>query len=512
LPAIIAVLLVVGLAVAGLGSTLMLRQVLVSQLDQQLSQTLRSSDFQSLFNLDQETLASGPTDYVVIVYDASGKPVEWRGAPTLTQADLPVLTGQATTGQEFTARAASGTRSWRMVIAAAVQMSGRGELPVVLALPMDSVTQTTKRMVLMIVWIAAAVAVAGTVAGNLMVGRSLRPLRDVERTAAAIARGDLSRRVPEHDPHTEVGQLTTSLNAMLTQIEAAFAARSASEAQMRRFVSDASHELRTPLAAIRGYGELYRMGALEDPEELASAIRRMEDEATRMGSLVSDLLALTHLDEGRELTLRVVDLLPLAVDAVSDLRALDPSRGVALIREDADEPGAPPSPPGLADTTEQDRAEQPMSDAVPPAEQDSDEPEAVGGPHAWGDESLLRQVFANLIGNAIRHTPDGTPVEIAIGHLRQTGWAYLEVRDHGEGIPPDQAQRVFERFYRLDASRSRESGGSGLGLAIVASAVQAHGGRVEVGVTPGGGASIRVRLRAAGAPAADSEPETDPAD
>ena len=263
--------------------------------------------------------------------------------------------------------------------------------------------------------------------------------------------------MPSGPEHTEVGRLSAALNGMLAQIEQAFGAQSASEARMRRFVADASHELRTPLATIRGYGELYRMGALTTTDQVDDTLRRIEQSATRMGALVEDLLALARLDEGRPMRTGPVDLTVLAADAVSDLHALDPSRSTRLV---------------------------PLVDG------------AAGAPCVVvGEESRLRQVLANLVGNTVQHTPPGTPVEIAVGML-PTGEGALEVRDHGPGIDPEHAARVFERFYRVDASRGRDSGGAGLGMAIVAAIVEAHAGSVHLSQTPGGGTTVRVTLPA----------------
>ncbi len=208
---------------------------------------------------------------------------------------------------------------------------------------------------------------------------------------------------------------------MLAQIERAFAAREASEERMRRFVADASHELRTPLAAVRGYAELYRQGAVSTPDDVASAMRRIEDEATRMGGLVEDLLMLARLDEQRPGRRSPVDLTVVAADVVQDARALDTSRTVSLVGR-----GGP-----------------------------------VGPTVVLGDEAHLRQVVTNLVANALRHTPSGTPIELAVGP--DDGYGVLEVRDHGQGIEPEQVHKVFERFFRADASRQRASGGSGLG-------------------------------------------------
>jgi two-component system OmpR family sensor kinase len=255
---------------------------------------------------------------------------------------------------------------------------------------------------------------------------------------------------------------------MLAQIEAAFRARQASENRTRRFAADASHELRTPLAAIRGYAELYRQGAVRDADDVARTMSRIEDEARRMGVLVEDLLLLARLDEQRPARTDPVDLAVLAGDAVHDARGLAPDRTVRLV-------GVRP-------------------DRGP-------EPSVV-----TGDENRLRQVVANLLANAVRHTPPGSPIEVAVG--REGSVAVLEVRDHGPGITPEHAEKVFERFYRIDSSRTRgQGGGSGLGLSIVAAVATSHGGRVGVAQTPGGGATFRLEL-----PAGPDEPDVDDTD
>jgi two-component system OmpR family sensor kinase len=261
-----------------------------------------------------------------------------------------------------------------------------------------------------------------------------------------------------------MGSLATSLNAMLTQIERAFAAQEASEVRMRQFVSDASHELRTPVATIRGYGELYRMGALDTTDKVDDTMLRIEDAARRMGTLVNDLLVLARLDEGRPVAREDVDLVALARDSVQDLHALDPTREVVLV-------------PLLAEAAPDDPAGQVPDTLV-----------------VEGDSDRLRQVVTNLIGNVARHTPAGTPAEIALGIRQADGVAVLEVRDHGPGLTEEQGKRIFERFYRADSSRTRESGGSGLGMAIVAAIAGAHGGHVEVSDTPGGGLTVQVAL------------------
>ncbi|MCW2544614.1 MAG: phoR [Frankiales bacterium] len=345
-------------------------------------------------------------------------------------------------------------RKWR-VIGVFDQRTGQ---PAVLGLSLAEVTQTTHRLILLESGVGLIVLVLIAGAGYLVVQRSLRPLVEVERTAEAIAAGDLTQRVPASDPRTEVGSLSHSFNVMLGRIEEAFAERESSERaartseeRMRRFVGDASHELRTPLTSIRGFAELYRQGALPNQADVDRAMMRVEDEASRMGLLVEDLLMLARLDQQRPLERGPVDLLALAGDAVQDAKAVDPKRAVTL--------------------------------------------EAVASgpaPEVHGDEQRLRQVFANLVSNALSHTPSSAPVVVRVSTTASE--ATVEVIDRGPGIPVEDRERVFERFFRTDASRTRASGGSGLGLSIVSALVVAHGGRITVGETPGGGATFVVTL------------------
>ncbi|GAA1819739.1 sensor histidine kinase [Planosporangium flavigriseum] len=292
----------------------------------------------------------------------------------------------------------------------------------------------------------------------LLVRASLRPLGQVEAVASAVAEGRLGQRVPERDPRTEVGHLSRSLNAMLARVEDAFRDREASEAQaraseqrMRRFIADASHELRTPLTSIRGFAELYRQGAASSAYDVSWFMRRIEVESYRMGLLVEDLLLLARLDQRRALRRRPVDVAAVAAHAVRDARAVAPDRRIEL--------------------------------------------RTSGACVVNGDPLRLRQVVANLVSNALTHTPAGTPVTVTV--TRDDGSAILlEVADDGPGMAPEHAARAFECFYRADASRARHTGGNGLGLAVVAAVVAAHGGTVGVKTAPGSGATFRVRLRA----------------
>ena len=317
----------------------------------------------------------------------------------------------------------------------------------VLGLSLADADEAVSRLVR--VEVLALVAILGVLALVTwwVVRLGVRPVQQMTDTATAIAAGDLSLRVPEAPRGTEAGALSDALNGMLGQIEAAFDERTAAEERLRRFIADASHELRTPVTTIRGYAELHRRGALDDPAELGEAMRRTEEEAVRMGSLVDDLLHLARLDQGRPLASEPVDLAALAADAVRDAQAVAPDR---IIRLDAPTPAT-----------------------------------------VLGDDARLRQVAGNLVGNALVHAP-GAAVDVRVHD--QDGDVVLEVRDDGPGMAPGDAARAFERFYRADASRSRHQGGSGLGLSIVDATVRAHRGRAELVTAPGQGTTVRISL------------------
>jgi two-component system OmpR family sensor kinase len=320
----------------------------------------------------------------------------------------------------------------------------------IVAVPLTE-TNATLRQLLGVELVASAVVLAAAVVLALWLVRlGLKPLEDMATTADAIAAGDLSRRVAPAEKRTEVGRLGMALNGMLSQIEAAFEQRSNSEERLRRFVADASHELRTPLTSIRGYAELFRRGAEARPEDLARSMAAIETEAVRMGVLVDDLLLLARLDQGRPLEHERVDLGAVAGEAVSAARAIDPSRDVSL--------------------------------------------EIEGEVVVDGDAGRLRQVLDNLLDNARVHTPEGTPAHVRVA--RQGDDVVVTVSDKGPGLSPEARRRVFERFYRDDGARSRETGGAGLGLAIVAAIAEAHSGAVRV-LDGDGGAAFEVRMPAA---------------
>jgi two-component system OmpR family sensor kinase len=330
--------------------------------------------------------------------------------------------------------------------AAAVQTAGGGEA--IIAVPLGDTNATLSHLALIELIVSAVILLALGVAAWWLVGVGLRPLRRMGEVAGQIAAGDLTRRVEPDNERTEVGRLGRSLNAMLAQIEKAFAERAAGERRLRRFLADASHELRTPLASIRGYSELYRIGAAREPAEVERAMGRIEAESTRMGGLVDDLLTLARVDEVREPAREPLDLRELLEDARDDARAAAPERAISL------------NPTGPVAT--------------------------------WADGDALRRVFANLLRNAVVHTPAGTPIELTLE--RTEAWATVQVRDHGPGLPPGEPNAVFERFWRDGESRGRDDGGAGLGLAIVAALVNAHGGTVDASNPAGGGALFTVRL------------------
>ncbi len=320
------------------------------------------------------------------------------------------------------------------------------------ALSLHDVDATMNRLrLVLIVAVSMVIAILGLVVFWVL-RLGVRPIKRMTRTASAIAAGDLSQRVPAGRAGTEASELGDSLNAMMTTIEGAFAERAASEARLRRFVADASHELRTPVTTIRGYAELYRHGGIDAGEDLDQAMRRTEQEAVRMASLVDDLLLLARLDEGRPLARATVDLGVLGVDAAADARAVAPDRVVTA--------------------------------------------EVNEGVTVEGDEDRLRQVIGNLVANALVHTPEGTPVSVRV-HNGQ-GRAVVEVHDDGPGMSPEVAARAFERFSRADVSRSRtgsrDGGGAGLGLAIVHAIVVAHGGEVHLASAPDEGTTVTVEL------------------
>src|SRR5579863_367233 len=520
---ITAMLALVSMALAAISitSVVVLRQYLYTQRDTQLravfGRTMREIGAGTTVTLDSPYSAGSglilafqrPGTQLVVNYPGPPPPGMGSSPPAQSLPELPAGNWANSSDPVLTAvPAQSGGDTWR-VIAQAVPVinsatNAQQAVFMVLAVDLGPVGAEIQRLIAVELTVGTAIVVVLAIVGIAVVRANLRPLDDIEMTAGEIAKGHLDHRIPERDPRTEIGSLGRSLNMMLSQIEAAFGAQHESEQaahrseeRMRRFIADASHELRTPLTTIRGFAEYYRQrgGMREDqdplprtnggasepadghssgglsPQDLDRIMHRLESEASRMGLLVEDLLQLARIDQQRPLDMGPVDMLTLAADAVQDARIVAPGRPIDL--EVA---------PGAAFLVE-------------------------------GDEPRLRQVIGNLVNNALTHTPPGTPVRVKIASGTmisphgsvggQEGRAsagvpvpavVLDVEDDGPGMTAEQAQRVFERFYRADQARNRASGGSGLGLAIVHGLVTAHGGTVTVRTAPGRGADFQVKL------------------
>jgi two-component system OmpR family sensor kinase len=512
----VVVLVLVGLLVADAVTYVSLRSFLLRRVDQQLTDA-RSSALHALNESSTESPSqlnsppgggpgagpNFPPGTYAAMLNASGKTLEAVGftyggtstaKPTLSVALVRAATAHG--GQSFATVASTdnGGVGYRVLAWQPLSVGGAAQTAytVVVAIPLTDLSGTLQRLLLVEVLVTVGVLLGLAVLAWWLVRREMRPLEDMAATAGAIAAGDLSERVGRADSATEVGRLGLALNAMLAQIEQAFARRQASEDALRRFLAQASHELRTPLASIRGYSELFRRGAKDRPEDLELAMRRIEQEAARMGVLVEELLLLARLDEGRPLERAPVDLARVAADAVADARITDPGRSISC---------------------------------------DAPVPVVV-----IGDDPRLRQVATNLVTNAVRHAGPSAGVWVSV---RADGdWAKLEVRDDGVGIAADVAERVFEPFYTgaeagtgdwgvgsgpgdvqavadgtpggapADAAVSADGGGvrdraagpglpkntTGLGLAIALSIARAHGGSIDLETSPGQGTRFVVRL------------------
>lgn len=540
-------LLTLGLIVAGAGTMTVLRTYLVERVDEAVHDS--AERIESGIGFDEIRAMGDPDDFpanYVAAVSATGELLEdnltdeqAEVAPVLT--DLRIAHVVALEGQIVTLFDASGTVEWRVIAYPAAVGPGSTQATLVVARNLSETNALLGRYAAIFLLFAIAVVVLGAMATQLLVTGAFMPLRDVERTAARFAAGDYSQRLGGATPNTEVGRLSRSLNTMLARIDRAFADRARTVDQMRRFVGDASHELRTPLVSLRGYAELYRMGALQNPDDVAQAMDRIEREAIRMGGLVEDLLELARLDEARPLARVAVDLLPIAQDAALDAAASAPDRRITVVVPEEPEPETPGDPtpvePGAdaeaavasvapaarragfssgafgfaGATLARLRRRRPGRDATAPVVASAPLPPI--GPIVFAEENKIRQVVTNLMGNAMRFTKDDSPIEIVVDVDRVGGYGVIAIVDHGEGIPPQLREKIFQRFFRADSSRTRDTGGSGLGLAIVAGIVTNHEGYVEVVETPGGGATFRVSLPLLPTETADApspEPTTPP--
>lgn len=467
---VVAMLAVLG-AVIGTVSVLALQSYLMHRLDGQLTSALnRGAHAADRYNQGDPTIpdAAGvvqtpgqPTGTLGAVRTANGgllfAPVILADRPSTTTSNQPLQPKVVTIdiGALLTVPSDQEPRTVNLGSALGSYRLAAAELDngdsVIIGLPLSDVQATVAQLTLVIVLVTLAGLIFAFLLASGIVRLAMKPLERVTGTAEQVAnmpldRGDvaLSVRVPDEDtdPHTEVGKVGSALNRMLGHVASALTARQASEQKVRRFVADASHELRTPLASIRGYAELTRRAPHELPADVTRSLGRIESEATRMTSLVEDLLLLARLDEGRELDRDPVDLSLLLIDALSDAHAAGPNHRWRI-----------------------DVPEEPV--------------EVVG------DAPRLHQVVMNLLANARVHTPEGTTVTVALAVDRPAGRAIVTVEDDGPGIPEDLQSSLFERFARGDSSRNRATGSTGLGLAIVQAVVEAHGGEVTVRSEPG---------------------------
>jgi two-component system OmpR family sensor kinase len=529
-------LLAFGLIAAGFGTAVFLRNTLVANLDNTVQQVAPTEIGAELFELeivDDVVVATDKTDvprtdYHVALYQVgqvgefliSGGgdepdpdfPDTFSLQKAVTDGTAPFDLKNAETGARFRASVAP------------LEVSGGILLPQLVALPMAPVNQVVATFLGIYTILALITLIIGAFATRYLVTFAFHGLGQVESTAMLISAGDFSLRMTDIEPTTtEVGRLKTAINTMMGRVDFALSQRDASVRQMRRFIGDASHELRTPLVTVRGYAELYRMGAISGDEDVAQAMDRIENEAKRMGVLVEDLLALARLDERRDVIIGPVDLRPVARDAALDVRATSPQRRVRVIDTTLEEP----APPARADIeeTEADKAAKrragpptsaiaraggsalsllrrrprpvpavstPAPGTTPPVTPVPSDVAVVLEPIVLGDENRIRQVVANLLGNARRFTADDSPIELRLGTDVDTAMGWIEVIDHGEGVPDQIKEKIFQRFWRADTSRARETGGTGLGLSIVASIIEALHGSVSVFDTPGGGATFHV--------------------
>jgi two-component system, OmpR family, sensor kinase len=463
--ALIGVLLVV----SSVGTISLLRTYLQQNTDTLLTSTAAALSHESPVTLEarlasrQIVLPRLPSDYYIAYLDTDGTLILGLVSSTNSKQDVPNLSNftlpvvMSTQSQPFEIKVKGRTSdvslgTWRMIATPQSGLTGS----VVIALPDSANAGLIQQYGLIGSGFGILLLVVSAIAIWMTISSALRPLREVERTAKAVAEGDTSQRLVEHYPTTELGRLSNSLNTMLSSIDGAMNSRNKTLDQMRRFVADASHELRTPLVTLRGYAELYRIGALKEKSDVADAMSRIESEAIRMTELVENLLALARMDEATPLKTESINLTEIAETAAGDAKVNASDIDFALIGLDGKSLiGADPV-------------------------------------YAQADAASIRQVLTNLLANAARFSKPGSSIEIVLGNTPTH--TVLEVRDHGEGIPSQLREKVFERFYRADNSRNRETGGSGLGLSIVKTIIDRHRGAIMALETNGGGATFRVEL------------------
>ena len=527
--------LVIGLVATGVGASVFLRTALTQNLDNQLEQLAAADLASGLVEIDpiSGVVSARPdtvqTDYFLALYDPEGRFLISVGGigpePAFPETWTPLDTNRRGTAP-FDLAGADGRGSFHASVGPLQPPGLTGLFSQMVVMPLAPVERGVNTFLGIYGILALITIIGAALITRLLVTLTFRSLGQVETTAMAIAAGDFTQRLTDVEPKTEVGKLKLAINTMLNRVDGALAQRDTTLRQMRRFIGDASHELRTPLVSVRGYAELYRMGAIRGEEDTSQAMERIEKEAIRMGMLVEDLLALARLDEKRDVVIEPVDLRPIARDVALDVRAAAPARVVTVIDTTigAEEPPAPPEPED--DDAPARRRSGPPTSAIaragattmsllrrrqrqapptqtpPAADQDVAPPAAAAPsdpaaddvptlPIVLGDENRIRQVVTNLMANARRYTAADAPIEVAVGVDAHAGTGWIAVVDHGEGIPDQLKDRIFQRFWRADTSRARETGGSGLGLSIVSSIVDALHGSVAVADTPGGGATFR---------------------
>jgi len=514
--------LALGLLFAGIGTVPLLRNSLITNIDAQLP-SLATSDLASRWfdvsvvdgNIELSPAEDAPrsSEYFFALYAADGTRLAEAGGAA-AESERPVFPetmtiAQAHAQEEDDPIALRGQDGGAFHGSVAVSDGPGGTLYVqFVALPLEEADHIIATYFGVYTTVALVTILMAALLIRGLVTLTFRRLGQVESTAMLIASGDFSQRLTDLEPSTEVGRLNFAINTMIERIDRSLAQRDRTVQHMRRFIGDASHELRTPLVSVRGYAELYRMGAIRGEEDTARAMERIEKEAIRMAVLVEDLLDLARLDEEPELEIRPLDLRPVARDAALDVRAAAPRRTITVVDRTSDavpRRALPPLPPTTPTSTLAKQRSGPLSrlrrrqrsggEVMPQIDFSEVEDAPVRTPPiVLAEDNKVRQVIANLLGNARRFSPEDAPIELVVDSDRQAGLGSIAIVDHGEGIPPQIREQIFERFWRADTSRARETGGSGLGLAIVASIVTALHGEVHVDETPGGGATFTVSL------------------
>lgn len=427
-----------------------LRSYLVSQVDDQLSSVAGGTSQRinrgaaildsentlgSHHEMHEAPLQRVPSTLSVTLLDKDGNVKGALGGDLTTFTVTDYLQGftnakaRATNGQPF--YLAGSDHSIR---ALATVIPSTGDT-LVIAQSLDDVEHTIDKLKQFFFFLGLLVLFLMAIASRWVIRTALRPLEAVDQTAEKIAAGDLSARMPDAKPNTEVGRLVTSLNTMLGRIEESFASKIESESRLRRFVADASHELRTPLTAIRGFAELHRQGAVSGEQETKELVARIEGESKRMSALVEDLLMLARMDQSPQMEILPVNISEVVEDVVTSARAASPDHVINL--------------------------------------------DSGNEIYALGDKNRIHQVVANLLANARIHTPAGTTVNVSVKQLESE--VQVIVADNGPGLNDADRARIFERFYRVDPARARSGAeGTGLGLSIVDAVMRAHAGHVSV--------------------------------